>query len=59
MQPALAGPWWGKGDKKKQLPRTGIGTIHHLGLELMSGEERILTACDLHLKRTGSTFHHC
>ena len=46
MQPALAGPGWSKGDRKKS-PRTRTGTIHHLGLELMSGEERILTACGL------------
>ena len=45
--------------QRKKIPKTQIGAIHHLGLELMPGEERILTACDLHLKRTGTIFHHC
>lgn len=62
MQPALEGPWWSIGRKrqrKKKTPRTQIETIHHLGLQLLSGEERLLIACSPHLKNTDAIFHHC
>lgn len=62
VQPALEGPWWSTGRKrqrKKKTPRTQIETIHHLGLQLLSGEERLLIACSPHLKNTDAIFHHC